>query len=109
MSGHKSGVAERVREVSSNWVWFHCSIHKEAPAAKNMPNELSDVLQTVVQIVSLIKHRPLNSRLFTSLCDEMGSNISFCIRKSGGCQVARYCVGFCIAEGMPFVPSINYM
>lgn len=73
MSGHKSGVAARVRELSPECLWFHCSIHKEALAAKNMPNELSSVLQAVVQIVNLIKHRPLNSRLFSTLCEEMGS------------------------------------
>ncbi|KAL4126754.1 hypothetical protein QTP88_010963 [Uroleucon formosanum] len=42
-------------------------------ASKNMPKSLKLVLDSAVKIVNLIKARPLNSRLFTVLCNEMGS------------------------------------
>ncbi|XP_056092494.1 zinc finger BED domain-containing protein 5-like [Rhinichthys klamathensis goyatoka] len=53
--------------------WLHCSIHREALAAKNMPADLLAVLNDAVKLVNFIKARPLNSRIFTLLCNEMGS------------------------------------
>ena len=63
------------REVSPNCLCYHRSLHKEALAARNMPTQLSNVLQTVIQIPNLTKHRPLNSRLFMTLCKELGSHL----------------------------------
>ena len=42
-------------------------------AAKSMPADLLAVLNDAVKLVNFIKSRPLNSRLFTLLCNEMGS------------------------------------
>ena len=41
--------------------------------AKNMPAYLLAVLNDAVKLVNYIEARPLNSRLFTLLCNEMGS------------------------------------
>ncbi len=38
-----------------------------------MPDELLSVLNDVVKIVNFIKARPLNSRIFRTICNEMGS------------------------------------
>ena len=48
--------------------------HKESLATKKMSNKLNNVLCEVVKIVNHIKGSPLNSRLFTQLCDDMQAN-----------------------------------
>ncbi len=40
---------------------------------KRMPDELKSVLDSAVKTVNFIKARPMHSRLFHVLCDEMGS------------------------------------
>lgn len=73
MCGRHSGVAARIREVAPEMRWTHCSIHREALAVKKMPDELKSVLDSAVKTVNFIKARPMHSRLFQVLCDEMGS------------------------------------
>jgi len=48
-------------------------IHRQALASKNMPRSLKLVLDSAVKDVNLIKARLLNSKLFSVLCNEMGS------------------------------------
>jgi hypothetical protein len=38
-----------------------------------MPSKFKTVLENNVKIINFIKARPLNSRLFSLLCDDMGS------------------------------------
>ena len=64
----------RVYAVAPNATWVDCSIHLEALAAKGMPDSLKDVLDTTVKMVYLVKARPLNTRIFSALCNEMGSD-----------------------------------
>ncbi len=71
MMSHHSGFISRVIEVAPRAVWTHCTIHRQALAAKKMPNDLWSVLDEAVKIVNLIKARPLNARLFHVLCDEL--------------------------------------
>ncbi|XP_025197550.1 zinc finger BED domain-containing protein 5-like [Melanaphis sacchari] len=73
MTGRLSGVATRIKKVAPLCKTMHCMIHRQALASKNMPKSLKLVLDSAVKIVNLIKARPLNSRLFTVLCNEMGS------------------------------------
>ncbi|XP_064420082.1 zinc finger BED domain-containing protein 5-like [Latimeria chalumnae] len=73
MTGRHSGVVTRIRAVAPNAMWVHCSIYREALAAKSMPTNLKEVLDNAVKMVNFIKARPLNSRIFSSLCNEMGS------------------------------------
>ncbi|KAL2097071.1 hypothetical protein ACEWY4_006278 [Coilia grayii] len=74
MTGRHSGVVTRVQAVAPDATWVHCSIHREALAAKGMPADLKNVLDTTVKIVNFVKARPLNNRIFTALCNEMGSD-----------------------------------
>ena len=60
--------------VAPDATWVQCSIHREALVAKGMPDSLKDVLDTTVKIVHFDKARPLNSRLFSPLCNDMGSD-----------------------------------
>uniref|UniRef100_A0A8C1YEQ7 Uncharacterized protein n=1 Tax=Cyprinus carpio TaxID=7962 RepID=A0A8C1YEQ7_CYPCA len=46
---------------------------EEALACKTLNAEFKHVLDTAVKIVNYIKSRPLNTRLFSTLCNEMGS------------------------------------
>ena len=58
--GRHSGVVTSVQAVASDANWVHCSIHREALAAKRMPDSLKNVLDTTVKMVNFIKARPLN-------------------------------------------------
>ena len=74
MTGRHSGVVTRVQAVAPNATWVHCSIYREALAAKGMPDSLKDVLDTTVKIVNFVKAMSLNFRVFSALCNDMGSN-----------------------------------
>jgi len=52
----------------------HCSIHREALAVKKMPLTLTETMQECVKFINFNKSRPLNSRIFSALCKEMGSD-----------------------------------
>jgi len=73
MAGHNTGLMARVMQVEPNVKCTYCSIHREALAVKKMSTELKTVFDEFVKIVNYIKSRPLNSRIFTKLCQEMGS------------------------------------
>lgn len=61
-------------EVSPNASWTPCNIHREVLVSKNLTDNLKIVLNTSVKIVNFIKTRPLQSRLFEKLCEEMGNS-----------------------------------
>jgi hypothetical protein len=63
-----------VQAVAPDAIWVHCSIHRETLAAMGMPDCLKDVLDTTVKMVNFVKARPLNSRVFSALCNDMGSD-----------------------------------
>jgi hypothetical protein len=73
MAVSRTGLFVRVRAVAPDCVWVHYSIHREALAVKNMPLLLSSTLQECVKFINYTKSRPLNSRIFTALCKELGS------------------------------------
>ncbi|XP_064410162.1 SCAN domain-containing protein 3-like [Latimeria chalumnae] len=73
MTGKRSGVVARVREVAPNVTATHCILHRQALALKEMNEELHDVLNSVIKIVNFVKSNPFNSRLFSALCAEMGA------------------------------------
>ena len=74
LSGKYKGLIARVKTVAPRVTWTHCCIHREALATRNMPPELDDVMKEAVRVINFIKARPLNSRLFSVLCKEMGSD-----------------------------------
>lgn len=71
MTEKYKGVVTKVKSVAPNCTFIHCSIHWEALAAKRMPENFKTVLN---EVVNFIKSRALNSRLFSKLCSEMGSD-----------------------------------
>ena len=66
MTGRHNGVVMLMQAVATDATWVHCSIHREALAAKGMPNSLKCVLDTTVKMVNFVKARPLNSGVFSA-------------------------------------------
>ena len=63
-----------VQAVAPDATRLHCSIQREALAAKGMPDSLKDVLDTTEKIVNFVKARTLNSHVFPAQCNDMGSD-----------------------------------
>jgi hypothetical protein len=68
------GFKAKVREVNPEIRLDHCFLYQEAIVAKMLPLSLHSVLDEVVKILNVDKSQPLNSRLFSALCQEMGSD-----------------------------------
>ena len=73
MQGKNRGFVAHVRHRNSNVFLVHCMIHREALVFKTLPTKLHLIMKQVIEVVNLIKARPLQSRLFTQLCQEMDS------------------------------------
>lgn len=76
MTGKHSGVVARVKQVMPDIRATHCMIHRESLASKNIGQPLSEVLSACITIINFIKSRPLSTRIFASLCEEMGAEHS---------------------------------
>ena len=76
MCGKNSSVVTRILKQSPCALWTHCSLHREALVSKALPDDFKTVLNTAVKVVNFIKTRPLQARLFSKLCNEMGSSHS---------------------------------
>jgi len=74
MTGKHGGAVTKIKLVTENCTFIHCSIHWEALVVKRMPEQFKLVLQEAIKVVNFIKSRALQSRLFTKLCSEMGSD-----------------------------------
>ncbi|KAL4084236.1 hypothetical protein QTP88_028061 [Uroleucon formosanum] len=73
MVGKTAGVVLRIKEVTNNCSYSHCILHRQALAIKKIPIPLKNVLDEAVKIINFVKSRPLSTRLFTILCEDMGS------------------------------------
>ena len=74
MTGDRAGVVAKVKNVNHPDIMStHCIIHREQLVAKTMSPELHKVLSDVIKIINEIRHKALNSRLFETLCEEIGS------------------------------------
>ena len=63
-----------VKEKNADVVGIHCFIHRQALAAKTLPNELNAVLKLCIKVVNYVKNSALNTRLFKILCEDLGSD-----------------------------------
>ena len=52
---------------------MHCFLHREALVPKTLPADLVPVLDGVVRMVNFVKSRPVKTRIFAALCQEMGA------------------------------------
>lgn len=74
MTGRHSGVVARIKAVAPECKSTHCCIHRESLATKKISVELNNILNEIVKIVNYVKANALNSRIFASLCDDMGAD-----------------------------------
>ena len=73
MLGQKSGFQAYWKTVSPNATFVHCFIHRFALNAKTLPPELLSCLNRIIKMVSFVKSSALNTRLFSKLCEDLGS------------------------------------
>ncbi|XP_008183154.1 zinc finger BED domain-containing protein 5-like [Acyrthosiphon pisum] len=73
MVGKIKGTVTRIKNVAPKCHSSYCVLHRHALVSKKMPLELKQVLNEAVCIVNYIKSRPLQSRLFKKVCEEIGS------------------------------------
>lgn len=73
MVGKTAGVVSRIKELTNNCSNSHCILHRQVLAIKNMPIPLKNVLDEAVKIINFVKSRPLSTRLFTILYEDMRS------------------------------------
>ena len=96
MAGKRSGLQLVPDKKLPNIVETRWMIHLEVLVAKHLGQSLSEALPSCVKIVNSTKARPLQSQMFSQLCDELGSEHStFCsMHKIDGCRgkKCRTCV-----------------
>lgn len=73
MTGSKSGFITRLKKLMPNACWMHCFLHRQALAAKTLPQEYNEVLNIIIKIVNSIKGKALQTRIFRMICEDMGS------------------------------------
>ena len=74
MLGSRSGFVTKIKQKSPSAVGTHCVIHREVLAARTLPVELMNSLNSVIKIINFIKSGALTTRLFTKLCHDVGAD-----------------------------------
>jgi hypothetical protein len=54
MSGYKTVLLDRVKEVAPQVKWTHCCIHREALVGKHVLEHMKTTLEEVVKIINFI-------------------------------------------------------
>ena len=73
MMGADNGFVAWVKRQNPARQITHYCIHRKALMIKLLTPELSETMSDCIEIVNLIKAKALDSRIFSILCDEMGS------------------------------------
>ncbi|KAK7909442.1 hypothetical protein WMY93_014126 [Mugilogobius chulae] len=77
MTGAQKGfVALLQKSLGKKLLAFHCIVHQEALCAQMFPQECTEVMNLVIQIVNKIMAKGLNHRQFCSLLQEAESEYS---------------------------------
>lgn len=89
MTRKHSGVVKQILERAPNATWNHCFLHREALAAKGMVPVLDEALKDVIKVVNHIKRSAKNSRCFSKLCKDLGSEHMQVLYHSEVCWLSR--------------------
>ena len=73
MVGRNKDFVSRVKERNQNVIFTLCFLHRQALVSKTLPADLVSVLNDVVSMVNFVKMRPVKSRLFALLSEQMGA------------------------------------
>ncbi|GBN28542.1 Zinc finger BED domain-containing protein 5 [Araneus ventricosus] len=73
MAGKGSGVVARIKNVAKNYNSTHCILHRYALVTKRISATFKSVLDEAVKIINFIKSKPLQSRIFKAMYEDMGS------------------------------------
>lgn len=73
MVGRTKGFVSSEGKKTPDVLIMHCFLHRKALVAKTLPTDLVPVLDDVVHMVHFVKSRPVKSRIFAALCEEMGA------------------------------------
>lgn len=74
MLGSRSGLAALVKEKNPTTITMHCVIHRQALAAKTLPEDMSKTLKLAIVMINSVKRSALNTRVFKHLCAELDSD-----------------------------------
>ncbi|CAH1099252.1 unnamed protein product [Psylliodes chrysocephalus] len=64
MLGSPSGLAALIKTKNLSAITTHCVIHRQALAAKTLPECFTIAMKTVIKVVNLLNKSALNTRLF---------------------------------------------
>ncbi|XP_069616232.1 zinc finger BED domain-containing protein 5-like [Ranitomeya imitator] len=71
MLGCRSGFQRLVQNESPKAIGTHCMIHRQILATKTLPQDLQEVMKSVITCVNFVESSALNSRLFCQLCNDL--------------------------------------
>ena len=70
MVGRYRGFAAFMKEKVPKVFTIHCILHRHHLVAKKLSGELYEALKVCIRAINKIKAHPLNSRLFSTLCEK---------------------------------------
>ena len=73
----KFGLVALLKNMNPNLIIIHCILHRYALMSKTLPDNLKEVMNSVVHIVNFIRGKATNHRLFKCLCEEMKDKHTF--------------------------------
>jgi hypothetical protein len=73
MTGRLSGLISWVKKENNSVIFNHCIVHRQALVSKKRNPILHETLTEAAKVINFIKSRPLNTRLFHQLCEQMDS------------------------------------
>ncbi|XP_060616127.2 protein FAM200C-like isoform X1 [Anolis sagrei] len=71
MLGCRSGFQRLVWNKSPKVIGTHCMIHRQILTTKTLPQELQEVMKSIIGSVNFVKASTLNSQLFSQLCSDL--------------------------------------